>query len=434
MAVLALAGAAAPFRADTQPPPPGVDMALDAARAERGASLEVSVLTFANGEVLWERFGHNALVITDTGTGESLAYNWGVFDFAQPNFLTRFLTGNTEYWLAVYPTDAMVASYMADDRTTRRQVLALSDVQKGALADFLAWNAREENRYYRYDYYLDNCSTRLRDAVDRALGGALASTLGDVPDLPVTWREETARVTDGDWPAFAGIHLALGRNADAPLTRWHEAFMPGRLADHLTTMQVTDPTGATRALVAQDTILYMARRAPLPERPPFRGFEALLIGAFSGGVIFALGWWRARGSRAALVLLRTVATTWYLLGGVLGTALLLAGTVTKHVEYMGSNGTLFQIHPLLLVAACCAPFAGGSGRVARLAARLAIVAAVLSLLGFLLQMTILSQDSGLVVAVTVPIHIALAGVLAQTRHVTAPTPPAASAAAMAAAA
>lgn len=401
-----------PVRSGAQPPPPGVDAALDAARATRGALLDISVLTFANGEVLWERFGHNALVVGDAATGQRLAYNWGVFDFDQPNFLTRFLTGDTRYWLAVYPADLMYAEYVAADRSARLQNLDLTNVQKAALAEFVAWQALEENRYYRYDYYLDNCSTRVRDAIDRVLGGVVATALRNVPERPTTWREQTALVTDGDWPALAGIHVALGRNADKPLTRWHEGFMPGLLADHLATVQVPTGDGNVRPLVRRDTVLFTSARAPLPERAPFRGFAALVLGAFLGGLVFALGLWRAKGSRAALIILRTIATGWYLIGGLLGTALLLAGTVTKHAPYMGSNGSLFQVHPLLLVLACLAPFAAGTSRAARIFAPLALLVAALSLLGFLLQLTLLAQDSGLVVAVTVPMHVSLAGVLA----------------------
>ncbi len=424
---------AAPLhRVHAQPPVPGVDAALDAAREQRGEHLQVSVLTFGNGAVLWERFGHNALVITDTLSGLSLAYNWGMFDFEQPNFLWNFLTGDTRYWVAAYPTEALLQAYVSEDRTARRQLLALSNVQKAALAEYVAWNATEENRYYRYDYYLDNCSTRVRDAINRVLDGALAGTLADVPSPATTWREETARVTDGDWPAFAGIHVALGRNADQPLTRWNEAFMPGRLADHLTTVSVPDASGVLRPLVVHDSVVYQAARLPLPPRAPFRGFAAMVIGALISGALFALGWLRAQGSKPALIALRTLATLWYALGGILGTALLLAGTVTKHAPYMGSNGTLFQVHPLLLIAAVLAPFAGGSSRASRLFARVALLAAALSLLGLLLQLTVLRQDSLLVVVVTVPVHVAMLAVLALSMRPPDSTPAPVGAVAMAA--
>ncbi len=415
-----------------QPPAPGVDAALDAAREVRGAALQVTVLTFGNGAVLWERFGHNALVVSNTLTGESVAYNWGMFAFEQPNFLWNFLTGDTRYWVEAYPTDALLQHYVNEDRTARRQLLALTNVQKAALAEYVAWNAAEENRYYRYDYYLDNCSTRVRDAIDRVLGGVVASTLSDTPAAFTTWREETARVTDGDWPAFAGIHVALGRNADQPLSRWNEAFLPAKLAEHLTTLSVRDESGVLQPLVAHDTIVYQAARLPLPPRAPFRGFAALVIGALISGALFALGWSRAQGSRPALIALRVLATVWYTFGGVLGTALLLAGTVTKHAPYMGSNGTLFQLHPLLLIAAVLAPFAGGKSKASRMFARVALFAAALSLLGLLLQLTLLRQASLLVVVVTVPVHVAMVAVLALSMRPPTSTPEPAGAVAMAA--
>ncbi len=430
-ACLTIATLLAP-RLHAQPPLPGVDAALDAVRAERGAALEISVLTLANGEVIWERFGHNALIVSNRETGERLAYNWGMFDFDQPNFLTRFLTGDTRYWLAVFYADDMFRQSVQEDRSARLQVLDLTNVQKAALAEFVSWQSLEENRYYRYDYYLDNCSTRVRDAIDRVLGGALATQLANVPESFTTWREQTARATDGDWPPYAGIHVALGRNADKPLTRWNESFMPGLLANHLTTIRVTDENGVERSLVARDSVIYTAKRAPLPERAPFRGFAAMVIGAIAGGLIFALGTLMARGNRVALYALRSVATLWYLLTGVLGTALLLAGTVTKHAPYMGSNGSLFQVHPLLLLLACLAPFAAGSGNAARNFSRLALIIAALALLGFLLQVTVLAQDSGLVTSVTLPIHIALAGVLARRFGGGAPRPAAPAAVAVAA--
>jgi hypothetical protein len=394
------------MRAGAQPPPPGIDAALDAARAERGALLEVSVLTFGNGAVLWERFGHNAIVITDGATGESRAYNWGVFDFDQPNFLARFLTGDTRYWLAIWPTRAMFAQYVSEDRTAREQVLNFSPVQRAALQEFVEWQAREENRYYRYDYYLDNCSTRVRDALDRVLGGAIASALADVPDAPRTWRGETARVTDGDWPPFAGIHVALGRNADRPLTRWHEGFMPERLAEHLATVQIVGEDGRPVTLVAGDTVRYRAQRAPTPDRPPVRLVAALALGLLLSGAVLALA--SRRTSARAQRGVRLIAAGWYTLGGVLGTLLLLAGTVTRHAPYMGSNASLFQVHPALLVAAVCALLADRSARFARGLSRLAVLTGALSVIGLLLQAVAIGQRSWLVVAVTVPLHVALA--------------------------
>ena len=144
--------------AQTPPPPkPGVDAQLDSARAVRGRSLSVSMYTYGPGDQVFERFGHVALAVTDANTGEDIAFNWGMFDFAEPNFIWRFLTGDTRYWMAGYRTFEFNAAYQAQNRTIRKQVLNLSPMQRGALFDLLMWNALEENKYYRYDYFNDNC-------------------------------------------------------------------------------------------------------------------------------------------------------------------------------------------------------------------------------------------------------------------------------------
>ena len=83
-----------------RPPAPGESPALDSARAAMGAALTISIYTYGPGPAVFEKFGHIAIGIADARTGEDVAYNWGMFDFDQPNFLGRFLTGDTRYWMA----------------------------------------------------------------------------------------------------------------------------------------------------------------------------------------------------------------------------------------------------------------------------------------------------------------------------------------------
>jgi hypothetical protein len=392
-----------------------VDAALDAARAVRGASLQVEVVTFENGAEIFERFGHNAIIISDLHTGDSRAYNWGVFDFAQPNFLTRFMTGDTRYWLAVYPTQAMIDAYVAMDRTTRRQPLALNPVQAAALAEYVQWNALDENRYYRYDYFLDNCSTRVRDAIDRVLGGALRTSLADVPTPATTWRRETRRITDGAWPVYVGIQYGLGRAGDRPLSRWDESFIPMRLAEHLRHMSVPTADGATQSLVLHDTITFMAQRAPLPADAPHREFLAFALGLFGAGAVFILGWRRRAGDAWARIALKLMTIGWWAVGGVLGVASVLLITVTKHAPYATWNLSLLQLHPLLLVGAVLTPWAGGDGRAAVWWDRFALLTGALALLGVLLQTTVMPQDSVMIAAVTLPVHLAIVASLSRAQ-------------------
>lgn len=392
---------------EPMPLPPGGSAVLDSARAVRGAPLQVAIYIYGPGDAVFEKFGHIALAITDPRTGEDIAYNWGMFDFDQPNFLGRFLTGDTRYWMAGYPTYAFNAVYQAQNRSIRKLSLALTATQRGALADFVAWNAREQNRYYRYDYYRDNCSTRVRDALDWVLGGALHAAL-DRPGAGRTWRGETARITAGDLPVFAGIHVALGRQADQPLTQWDEAFLPEYLGDYLLTAK-----GAAGALVAEDSMLFRAAREPMPSVAPVRVVGALVLGLTLAFLLVALDRVPAPwGARA----LSFAGSSWFLLGGLLGTALLLAGTVTKHAAYMGHNMTVMQLHPLWVVAGLLWPWRNEDTRIGRAAAALAVLIAILATVGALLGLIpAFRQRHPVVLAVVLPVTQALA-VVVWERH------------------
>lgn len=390
----------------TQPPsPPGVNAVVDSLRAIRGARLSISLLTYGPGDEVFERFGHVALVVRDSATGEDIAFNWGMFDFDQPNFLVNFLTGDTKYWMAGFNTQAFNDLYRRQNRRIRRQELAFTPVEKAALFDYVAWNARDENKFYRYDYYRDNCATRIRDAIDRVLGGALKPELS-VPGEGHTWRGETARITASDLPTYAGIEIALGHNADKPLSKWDEVFLPDYLADHLATFVVRRADGSRSRLVSSDSVIFTADRIPLPTEEPSRVATAALLGLTLAGLIAALA---DAKQRIARVMLSVGVALWYVVGGVLGTLLLLAGTVTKHAPYMGANLTLLQLHPLMLVAAWPVAIALVRNVRGRTAMGISLVLALLSLAGVVLQLVpSLAQSSGVVLAVTVPVHVALA--------------------------
>ncbi len=393
------------LRAQAPPPPPGVDAALDSVRAVRGISIRISLLTYGPGNAVFERFGHMALAVRDTATGEDIAFNWGMFDFSQPNFLPRFLTGDTSYWMAGFSTEAFNALYRSENRRIRRQLLILPPVERAALFEFVAWNAREENKFYRYDYYRDNCATRVRDAIDRVLRGRLRVAL-NAPGAGRTWRGETARITATDMPTYAGIQVALGRHADEFLSKWDESFLPDHLADHLASFVVQEQDGSRYRLVREDSVLFEADRVPLPTEPPGRLAMAALLGLTVAGIIAALA---DADRRSVRVILAGVIGVWYVVGGLLGTALLLAATVTKHAPYMGSNTTLLQLHPLMLIAAWPVSVSLARQTRSRAALGVSLVLAALAVCGAVLQLVpAFVQSSGVVLAVTVPVHLALA--------------------------
>ena len=222
---------------------------------------QISVLTFGPGDAIFERFGHNALRVRDFLTGADLAYNWGMFSFEEPRFLARFLSGDTRYWVEAFPTSWLLEVYAAQDRESIEQVLALAPAEAEMLARMVAENATPERRYYRYDYFRDNCSTRVRDAIDAVLGGALARRFQPIT-TEWTYRSEAVRLATPDRWSQAGIDVALGPRADRPMTAWEAMYVPMRLRDFLRDVRRPDATGTAVPLVRLERTLYTARRAP----------------------------------------------------------------------------------------------------------------------------------------------------------------------------
>src|SRR5688500_4185796 len=224
-----------------------------------GSGLTVYLMTMGAGDLVWERFGHNAIWIHDAARGTDAVYNWGMFDFAQPGFLRRFLTGDTRYWMAAFDLNSTVDVYAGSNRTVLVQELDLTPAQRAELQRFAEWNEREENRYYRYDYYRDNCSTRVRDAIDRVLGGLIRASL-DTVSTGTTYRWHNRRLTLEVPFQYTGMDIVLGQPGDQTISAWEEAFLPMRFRERIRALRVTGPDGTTRPLVRSERQLFEATR------------------------------------------------------------------------------------------------------------------------------------------------------------------------------
>ena len=379
-----------------------------------GARLTVFLMTMGPGARVWERFGHNAIYIHDPDRGTDLAYNYGLFDFGQENFLLRFIQGRMWYWMAGYPAERYLEQYARDNRSVWLQELAMPPAARLELQRFLEWNALPEHRFYHYDYYRDNCSTRVRDALDRFIGGRLRQTTSPLPS-GTTYRFHTERLTANDPPTFTGLLLALGPATDRPISAWEEMFLPLKMREHVRRVTVAGPDGTPRPLVKSERTLFTSTEPDPPEAPPRWTLWYLLLGTILGGAALALG--RASGtSRAARVGLGTLVGGWGVVCGLAG--LVLAGLwgLTDHVmAYRNEN--LFQANPaaLLLVALMPSWVRGRAAAVSR-AASLAAALAGIALLGWGLQVLPgLDQVNGPIIALALPIHLGIAAALRRAR-------------------
>jgi hypothetical protein len=377
-----------------------------------GSELTVTLVTFGQGQEVFERFGHDALWLHDARTGSDVACHWGLFDFNEPHFVARFVSGDTHYSMGCMDARALIEGERRTGRSVTLQRLALAPAQALSLRDFLQWNSREENRYYRYDYFRDNCATRLREALDRALGGAIHRAVdGVVTDM--SYRSESVRLTDDDKAAQAGIDLALGRPADRPLTQWESFFIPMRLRDAVRHVRVTRPGGTTIPLVADERLLPHLDGTPLlveRARPPNLVPRYLLNGLLIATVVVVLRIMMI-SRRSAAWTLALVGAAWWLLCGILGVLIFLAWMATRHV-FWAWNANLLLLTPLCLALVVLTPMSILKGRAERGARLTVALAALLGIVAGLLAMLPGGQQNGAIVALFLPVHLALAWALA----------------------
>lgn len=291
-------------------------------------------MTYGPGELYWQRFGHNGIWIRDAGLGLDHVFNFGFFDFGQEDFFLRFLQGRMLYFSAARPSREEFASYIDENRSIRAQRLDLALEARYLLIEFLLNEIRPENRDYLYDYYENNCSTRVRDALDLALAGALREgTEGEAAEQ--TRRDHTRRLTADDFWLYLGLETALGAPVDGPINRWQELFIPGELAGALATAH-TNLGGLRQPLVVEDVMLFESSLPEPPAAPVARWLRYLLASL----ALVAFGWALARKAPGAV---RLLSRAWLLATGLAGCALLFFWFGTNHaVASLNLNLLLFS--------------------------------------------------------------------------------------------
>ena len=371
-----------------------------------GESLRVSLITIGQGDVVWERFGHNAILIQDEDSGREASYNWGVFSFGQVDFVPRLIRGTMLYSMGVYDPDSSLAEYRRAGRPVWIQELALTPSQRWELLSLVEENALPENRDYRYDYYRDNCSTRVRDMLDRVLGGQLESQFSS-DTTAATYRWHTRRLLRDLPQYYLGIQFVLGPTADDPITRWEEMFLPLSLMDGVREVQLPDGIGGFRSLVSGERVLFDPGRPEPPSSPPFAFPLFLAIGILWGGALLWLvgpGSCLGPGRRLGAALL---AGGWGLIAGVGGSLLLGAWAFTDHVFWF-SNFNLFQVNPLFFFLPVAFFIFLFKNRFPRWGVSLAMALGVASVLGVALELLPgLGQKNAEIIALTLPINLAL---------------------------
>jgi Domain of unknown function (DUF4105) len=191
--------------------------------------LRISILTAAPGEELYSTFGHSALRLTDTVSNADIVFNYGTFNFDEPDFYMKFVRGKLAFYVSIDNFDNFIAEYQQDNRGITEQVLNLSCDEKYKIRDLLRENVRAENKFYKYDFTFDNCTTRLRDLLEKATDSTVHF------GIPVTseasFRDfiyEYLNANDKQWSKL-GIDILLGSRMDVAMRPRQEMFLPDYL-------------------------------------------------------------------------------------------------------------------------------------------------------------------------------------------------------------
>lgn len=302
---------------------------------------EAWLVTYGIGPAVEERFGHNALWLRDAESGLDSIYNFGFFDFDQENFYRDYAFGEMTYFAAARPPQAEFDYYVSRNRSIRVQRLDLRGEQFQRLHRALEFHVAPENRDFRYDYYNNNCSNRVRDMLDLATGGALAEATRDRP-ARLNFRAHTRRLLESTPVLYTLVHAGLGRPADRPRTAWEEMFLPAAVAREAGRLQI----GAgddRRPLVVEDEMLFESTADRVPHTPGFAGLSYALLGALTAGLVLG---------PVLLVRMRGLALlpfrAWLLLTLAAGAMLAFLWGFTGH-QTSAANENLLLFNPLMIL-------------------------------------------------------------------------------------
>ncbi|GAA4461712.1 DUF4105 domain-containing protein [Nemorincola caseinilytica] len=310
-----------------------------AAPAHHGSGLRISLLTCGVGDEVYETFGHTAVRITDSNANppfDDLVYNYGMFNGYDKGFELKFMRGKLKYYVATNYFGTFMEEYYAYGRSVEEQELVLDDDKKLEIKAYLENNALPENRYYKYDFFFDNCATRIRDIFPRTLGSGFVYGDAVRPVQGYTFRDIMNKYFyDRHWTRL-GVNILLGSRIDKVLTNMDIMFLPDYLRDGLAAATLNGRPISKKP----ELILDGSHRAPAGLNVPMIMCCALLVLTILGHSLYRLR-----------VLGRIMNGLLLFVTGLLGCLILLMWFGTDH-QGCGNNFNVLWMLPvniLLLV-------------------------------------------------------------------------------------
>ncbi len=296
----------------------------------------ISILTCGPGLDLYSGFGHSGIRVIDSFKGQDIVFNYGTFDFGDPNFYSKFTRGKLLYYVNAERFREFLYVYQVEQRSVYEQVLNLSPVEEEQILRFLDSNSQEEHKYYKYDFLYDNCSTRQLDLFKQILGDRFK--IGEaIKPKSKTFRDFTNHYLRNNHWTRVGINLLLSTPVDKKMTNEQAMFLPDYLMEGF-----RDATLDGKPIVEQ-TIEILPEKLDFSPRPNTARMTLWLF-----GFLAFLIWLRARDKVIYFD------TFFFLIVGILGCFMLFMWFGTDH-QSCSWNRNLFWALPTHTVFAFLIP-------------------------------------------------------------------------------
>jgi hypothetical protein len=190
------------------------------------------LLTCGPGTETYSVYGHSALRIVMAEKHIDTVYNWGVFDFNAPNFVWKFAKGRLDYWVIGESLKGFLGSYFFEQRYVYSQRINIDASEMRILIGLINENMKPENAKYRYDFFYDDCTTRIRDMLEKSIGEKLKYPLEEKDKNP-TFRDMVGKYQNPyPWYKF-GVDLIMGSTADKKASSRDRMFLPIEMKEEL---------------------------------------------------------------------------------------------------------------------------------------------------------------------------------------------------------
>ncbi|MCG2430140.1 DUF4105 domain-containing protein [Aequorivita xiaoshiensis] len=257
-------------------------VSVNAQFAQLSETSEISIITIGPGAELYDKFGHSAFRIQDSINGMDVVFNYGEYDFNTPNFYLKFAQGKLLYQLGVDYYKNFYPRYVAQNRWMKEQVLNLTHSEKQELSDFLWNNARPENKKYKYDFFYDNCATKMRDVLWIVLGKQLEFNDDHITE-ELTFRQLIQLNLEANSWGSLGIDTALGAIIDTKAKPIEYQFLPEYVFQGAANAYI-NRNGEKVSLVKTTNSLY--ENTPTPSQSNFFLSPLFIFGLIGALIIF----------------------------------------------------------------------------------------------------------------------------------------------------